>query len=199
MRLRRVLAVSIALASTAVPVQTVGGGVDAAPPASPLRWSPCFKQIQASTGASYQCTVVPVPLDYDAPNGPLMDLSLVRIPARDQANKIGSIFLNPGGPGGSGVDFALFFGPSVEFVWGLRSATGSTRRLRSARRRPEHRPAVLRQPAPVDAGVRTVRVPDDARGGSNWSPPATRCSPTSAPAWQQDPRPHVDGQRGPRP
>jgi len=43
-----------------------------------------------------------------------LQLALVRIPARHPANKIGSDFLNPGGPGASGVDFALFFGPAAE-------------------------------------------------------------------------------------
>ena len=56
--------------------------------------------------------VLPVPLDYDQPNGPTIQLSLVRLPAAGPAaERVGSLFLNPGGPGGSGVDFALFFGP----------------------------------------------------------------------------------------
>ena len=38
-------------------------------------------------------------------------IALVRLPAADPTRRIGSLFLNPGGPGGSGVDFALFGGP----------------------------------------------------------------------------------------
>ena len=38
-------------------------------------------------------------------------MALVRLPAADPEDKIGSIFLNPGGPGGSGVDFVLGIGP----------------------------------------------------------------------------------------
>jgi pimeloyl-ACP methyl ester carboxylesterase len=115
---RRVVAISVALITAAVSVQSVGGDVDAAPVSSRVIWSPCFKDVQALTGVGYECSVVQVPLDYDAPMGSAIQLSLIRMPATDPANKIGSIFLNPGGPGGSGVEFALFFGPFVESVWG---------------------------------------------------------------------------------
>jgi pimeloyl-ACP methyl ester carboxylesterase len=69
-------------------------------------------------GPAYECATAGVPLDYDRPNGPAVQLAVVRIPARDPARRIGSLFLNPGGPGGSGVDFALFFGPFAELFWG---------------------------------------------------------------------------------
>jgi len=52
-----------------------------------------------------------VPLDYDHPRGATISLALIRLPAGDPARKIGSIFLNPGGPGGSGVDFVRAAGP----------------------------------------------------------------------------------------
>jgi pimeloyl-ACP methyl ester carboxylesterase len=48
-----------------------------------------------------------VPLDYDAPNGRLIDLALARLPASDPAHRIGSLFINPGGPGGSGKQLVL--------------------------------------------------------------------------------------------
>jgi len=83
-----------------------------------LNWSRCFGNVTAETATPYQCATAQVPLDYDSPSGAAVQLAVVRIPARDQAHKIGSIFLNPGGPGGSGVDFALFFGPAAEFFWG---------------------------------------------------------------------------------
>lgn len=83
-----------------------------------LNWSRCFSDVTAETATPYQCAIAQVPLDYDSPSGAAVQLAVVRIPARDQAHKIGSIFLNPGGPGGSGVDFALFFGPAAEFFWG---------------------------------------------------------------------------------
>jgi pimeloyl-ACP methyl ester carboxylesterase len=53
--------------------------------------------------ANAQCATVQVPVDYDQPRGAKTRLALARIPASDPANKIGTLFLNPGGPGGSGV------------------------------------------------------------------------------------------------
>ncbi len=72
-----------------------------------VRWLPCH----ANAGFGFECTKVQVPLDYDRPAGPKISLSLVRLPASDPTNRIGSIFINPGGPGGSGVDFVLGAGP----------------------------------------------------------------------------------------
>ncbi len=84
-----------------------------------LSWSRCYRDVSAETGGTpYECSIAQVPLDYDAPNGAAVQLAVVRIPARDPAHKLGSIFLNPGGPGGSGVDFALFFGPFADVFWG---------------------------------------------------------------------------------
>ncbi len=53
-----------------------------------------------------ECATVPLPLDYDKPSGPTTDVAVLRIPARDPARRIGTLFLNPGGPGGSGVEIA---------------------------------------------------------------------------------------------
>jgi pimeloyl-ACP methyl ester carboxylesterase len=40
-----------------------------------------------------------------------VSIAVVRLPAGDPARKIGSLFFNPGGPGGSGVDFVLALAP----------------------------------------------------------------------------------------
>lgn len=68
-----------------------------------LRWRPCRR--------GFECATARVPLDYDRRSGSKIRLRLVRLPARDPDHKIGSIFLNPGGPGGSGVDFVRAAGP----------------------------------------------------------------------------------------
>ncbi len=52
--------------------------------------------------ASFQCATVTVPVDYAAPNGPTIGIGIVMAPAKDQAQKIGVLLVNPGGPGGSG-------------------------------------------------------------------------------------------------
>jgi pimeloyl-ACP methyl ester carboxylesterase len=55
-----------------------------------------------------------VPLDYDQPRGATTTIALARIAASNSSQKIGSVFLNPGGPGGSGVDLVLFgFGEAL--------------------------------------------------------------------------------------
>ena len=50
-------------------------------------------------------------LDYDWPKGKQITLALTRLPAADPGRRIGSLFINPGGPGGSGVEFVQGTGP----------------------------------------------------------------------------------------
>jgi len=45
-----------------------------------------------------------VPLDYGQPAGRQISIALNRRPARDRTRRIGSLLVNPGGPGASGVD-----------------------------------------------------------------------------------------------
>lgn len=47
-----------------------------------------------------------LPLDYDKPTGSTVTVALFKVPAADPSRKIGTLFLNPGGPGASGVDMA---------------------------------------------------------------------------------------------
>jgi pimeloyl-ACP methyl ester carboxylesterase len=61
-----------------------------------LSWSSC--------GGGFQCATVSVPVDYNHPAGAHLGIALVRLPASDPAHRIGSLFVNPGGPGGSGID-----------------------------------------------------------------------------------------------
>jgi pimeloyl-ACP methyl ester carboxylesterase len=78
----------------------------AASPRPPkLTWSPCFQEFGA-----FECATAQVPLEYDRKGGST-PVALARLPATDPTNRIGSLFVNPGGPGGSGVDFVLFAGP----------------------------------------------------------------------------------------
>jgi pimeloyl-ACP methyl ester carboxylesterase len=83
----------------------LAAGEGAAAP-SKVSWSKCHAEF-----GPFECGTVQVPLDYDKPSGTTISLALVRLPAGDPQHRVGSLFLNPGGPGGSGVDFTLFAGP----------------------------------------------------------------------------------------
>lgn len=64
-----------------------------------LRWYACYGWAQ--------CATAEVPLDYDHPYGERTTVALLRVRAKDQAHKVGSLFVNPGGPGVSATSFAL--------------------------------------------------------------------------------------------
>ncbi|HET8958691.1 MAG TPA: alpha/beta hydrolase [Microcella sp.] len=77
-----------------------------------VSWTDC--------GGGAQCATALAPLDWDAPGeGDDVELALVRYPAT--GDRIGSLFVNPGGPGASGFDFIR---DSVDFAVGpaLREA-----------------------------------------------------------------------------
>ncbi len=63
-------------------------------PTDPIAWNPC--------GGGLECGTVVAPLDYDDPAAGEISLALVRRPATGEAE--GSIFVNPGGPGASGIE-----------------------------------------------------------------------------------------------
>ena len=59
-----------------------------------------------------------MPIDYNDPAGPTIDLALIRYPA-EPAVREGAILLNPGGPGGSGFEFAATAAEALDFEMGL--------------------------------------------------------------------------------
>jgi pimeloyl-ACP methyl ester carboxylesterase len=54
----------------------------------------------------YECAKLLVPIDYQNLSTGVFELALTRDAADQPNNKIGSLVVNPGGPGGSGIDFA---------------------------------------------------------------------------------------------
>jgi hypothetical protein len=54
-----------------------------------------------------------VPLDWDRPNGPTISLALIRHFASKPEQRIGTLFINPGGPGSSGVDLLQSADPAA--------------------------------------------------------------------------------------
>lgn len=103
-----VAAVVVALALFGGFVQAPSAGARPVPsPASPstgsLRWSSC------PDASGFQCATIRVPRDYDAPGGPQISVAAIRHPATDPSRRIGSMFWNPGGPGGAGTDSLPLF------------------------------------------------------------------------------------------
>lgn len=66
---------------------------------SGLSWVPCDE----ADPNGMQCGSLDVPMDYDKPNGEKYTLRLAKMAATDPAQRVGSLFVNPGGPGGSAV------------------------------------------------------------------------------------------------
>lgn len=64
------------------------------------------QQLDWSSCSGGQCAKLKVPVDYANPSAGSIELALLRVPASDQGDRIGSLVVNPGGPGGSGVDYA---------------------------------------------------------------------------------------------
>ncbi|RNL63329.1 alpha/beta hydrolase [Nocardioides marmoriginsengisoli] len=55
---------------------------------------------------SNDCATLQVPLDYAKPAGEKVGIAVLKVPAGDRSERVGSLVVNPGGPGGSGVQFA---------------------------------------------------------------------------------------------
>ncbi|HEY1273313.1 MAG TPA: alpha/beta hydrolase [Thermoleophilaceae bacterium] len=70
-----------------------------------LQWVACYE--------GFECATAHVPRDYARPHGAEFELALIRKPASDREHRLGSLFFNPGGPGGSGVDFVRFAPPAA--------------------------------------------------------------------------------------
>ena len=66
-----------------------------------IDWKPCAEV------PTIDCGFLTLPIDYRKPNGEKFQLAVSRRKANDQANRIGAMVINPGGPGGSGVDFSF--------------------------------------------------------------------------------------------
>lgn len=74
-----------------------------------LEWGRCENLATPSgtaeaPGDPWECATMTAPLDYSDPRGETIDIALIRRTALDESRRIGSLVLNFGGPGGSGVD-----------------------------------------------------------------------------------------------
>ncbi|MDX2850529.1 alpha/beta hydrolase [Streptomyces sp. PA03-3a] len=129
-----------------------------------LDWRPCRE------AASFRCTSVTVPLDYTRPERGDIRLAVVRHPATGpRAARLGSLLLNPGGPGVSAVDDVLSF------------ADGFSPALRAAYDLVGVDPRGVGRSDPVDCGTGTspaaLEAEEDAVGpGSGYALIAGACA-----------------------
>ena len=72
---------------------------EAANDVSTLEWSSCYD--------TFQCATLKVPIDYTNESLGQFDIAVVRYRDPNQHDRLGSLVINPGGPGVSGVDYAL--------------------------------------------------------------------------------------------
>ncbi|QNI07550.1 alpha/beta hydrolase [Mycobacterium kubicae] len=76
-------------------------------------WESCGTFVPDTTDIpTARCTTVSVPVDYDKPTGPQAKLAVIRVPATGQ--RIGSLLVNPGGPGASAVDMVAGMAPELK-------------------------------------------------------------------------------------
>jgi pimeloyl-ACP methyl ester carboxylesterase len=76
-------------------VGTATGGTNPAGSAPGIDWAEC--------DGRFECATVAVPLDWDDPDGETIDLAVVRSRASAPDQRIGTILVNPGGPGDTGI------------------------------------------------------------------------------------------------
>lgn len=101
-------------------VAPTNGGAGAHATASPQAnasapaWANCHSEAakllrRPPSGMAYDCGTIEVPQDWtNASTGKVFHISLVRVRSQRQHDRIGSLVVNPGGPGGSGVDLAVY-------------------------------------------------------------------------------------------
>lgn len=94
--------------SAAVLVSGLGAGLAAASPSAPPKYGdapvPTLNWTDCSGG--FQCSDAAVPLDYRDPAGRTITLHLIRHLAADPSQRVGTLWMEPGGPGSSGLSFA---------------------------------------------------------------------------------------------
>lgn len=114
----RALLVAV-LATVALAVTACTSGSDQPPPYTPTAQpgssvapTPSLtayytqKPVWSGCGDGFQCATLTVPIDYAHPDGGDLSLHVIRLRATDPAHRIGSLLINPGGPGGSGIEYA---------------------------------------------------------------------------------------------
>ena len=105
--MRKALLAAAALGGACLVAVSAGNAAGAEAPESaprangvgaPIAWGVCDPP-----GEDLQCATIRVPLDWDRPNGRTIRLALIRHLASNPDERIGTMFINPGGPGDTGL------------------------------------------------------------------------------------------------
>jgi hypothetical protein len=103
-----------------------GGKGEMAHPAlgAPIEWGSCDPAPLPtdSIPAGAECGQLAVPIDYSKPESGVATIALIRF--RATGAKIGSLLLNPGGPGGSGAVARTFRHRRIRPAWRGTVAAG---------------------------------------------------------------------------
>ena len=106
---RAAFAAALIVVVTACTRSSTTAGTSPASPALPtpssISWSEC--------GGGFQCGSLTVPLDYANPEKDTIKIALIRKRATNPTQRIGSLLINPGGPGASGIGFLRGFASAL--------------------------------------------------------------------------------------
>lgn len=115
LRVRGVIRLSaLTLFSAAAVICPIGGPVANAEPGAGPEWGSCAPWVQNPAAIpTAQCRTVAVPFDWNSPDpqGAQAQLAVIRIPATGQ--RIGTLMINPGGPGASAVNTVAGMGAAL--------------------------------------------------------------------------------------
>ncbi|MFB7782608.1 alpha/beta fold hydrolase [Streptomyces vinaceus] len=92
------LLATVGLVATSLPLLTAPQAA-AAPTPAHMRQKPDWHRCSPDQPAAYECATLKVPLDYQHPEGRMLDLAISRIKSENPAKRRGVLLFNPGGPG----------------------------------------------------------------------------------------------------
>lgn len=92
------------------PADRPGGST---PPAGLIAFEDCSSRVPEAGGLDVDCGTLDVPIDHAEADGDTLALQVIRIRSQDQRDRVGSLFVNPGGPGESGVEYAAYLATAV--------------------------------------------------------------------------------------
>ncbi|WMD02913.1 alpha/beta hydrolase [Streptomyces sp. FXY-T5] len=106
---RIALFLAVSAVTPLVPVLAPATAAAAENPLRPyLQQKPAWHRCDRELPASLQCATIKVPLDYGRPGAKKLDLAISRMKTSTKKERRGVLLLNPGGPGGPGVDMPQY-------------------------------------------------------------------------------------------